>query len=95
MARNAQLYPIQGSSALKAQTATRKPYVASFPEGVTHARRSYGVEGIALASHAARQNDRENVGTLAGRPLNLFSRVETVVSFALCSIVCIGVFFCF
>lgn len=86
-------YSVNGSSALKRIEAPRSTTrVIQFPSGNVNAGRSYGIEHVGSKNHDENRNPAR--GSLAGRPLNMFSKAETAAMFIICTVVSFATFFC-
>lgn len=86
-------YGVNGSSALKhAEAPHSNARVIQFPSDLINAERSYGIENVSCRNQA-RSIDPAR-GSLAGRPLNMFSKAETAAMFVICTVVTFAAFFC-
>ena len=88
-----QRFSTNGTSALKPVSSSFGAGCATgYPEGIVPARRSYGAERLPKQRAAARQAPRR--GSLAGRPLNVFSCAEAIAAFSFCTALTFVVMFC-
>lgn len=83
---------VDGTSALRPETDYQSyARMISYPKDIVPADRSYGVEGLTSEDFTCEPGVVR--GTLAGRPLNVFTRAEAVALFVICTLLSFGTFF--
>ena len=94
MKRTDRNFIVNGTSALEVKPSRNvtSARLISFPGNIQPANRSYGVEHIRTSQPA--YSAAPERGSITGRPLNMFSKAETIAAFAFCTILSFAVIFC-
>ena len=94
MKRTNRNFIVDGSSALEAKPSNNDAFarLIPFPGNIQPVNRSYGVEDIRTSKSNVSKSPKR--GSIAGRPLNMFSKAETIAAFTFCTILSFAVIFC-